>query len=94
MTAQESSSSDSLTNESSEESENDGDSEDEQCHFTKEQSASKIPESNWCSDSGCTTHMTDQSTLFRGAMKKIKRRTIKVEGESFMLITWVKLRWL
>ncbi|POS82871.1 hypothetical protein EPUL_003570 [Erysiphe pulchra] len=80
LTAQKGSNSDSSANESSEIFENDGDSEGELCHFTKEQSPSKIPESNWCSDSGSTTHMTDQSTLLRGAMKKFKRRTIKVRG--------------
>jgi hypothetical protein len=56
-------------------------SEDEEvCHFSKDKASCKIPKSNWCSDSGCTTHMTDDPNLFRGAMAKVKRRTVKVGG--------------
>jgi hypothetical protein len=40
----------------------------------------KIPESCWCGDTSCTTHITDQLNLFRGLLTKIKRRTIKVRG--------------
>jgi hypothetical protein len=55
--------------------------EDEECHLSKEKTQNcKIPESDWCSDSGCTAHMTDKPDLFRGPMIPIKRRTVKVGG--------------
>lgn len=54
--------------------------EEENCHFSKDKTSCKIPRSNWCSDSGCTTHMTDDPNLFRGAMTRIKRRSVKVGG--------------
>lgn len=54
--------------------------EEEVCHLSKDKTPCKIPKSNWCSDSGCTKHMTDDPNLFRGAMVPIKRRTIKVGG--------------
>jgi hypothetical protein len=55
--------------------------EEEECHFSKEKAQNcKIPESDWCSDSGCTAHMTDKPDLFRGPMIPIKRRAVKVGG--------------
>jgi Reverse transcriptase (RNA-dependent DNA polymerase) len=58
-----------------------GSSEDEEvCHFSKDKTPCKIPKSDWCSDSGCTTHMTDEPGLFRGALIPINRRTVRVGG--------------
>jgi Reverse transcriptase (RNA-dependent DNA polymerase)/gag-polypeptide of LTR copia-type len=54
--------------------------EEENCHFSKDQIPCKIPKSDWCSDSGCTKHMTDNPNLFRGAMVPIQRRVVKVGG--------------
>ncbi|KHJ30676.1 hypothetical protein EV44_g5923 [Erysiphe necator] len=37
----------------------------ENCHYSREKSrAWKIPEFDWCSDSGCITPMTDDGALF------------------------------
>ncbi|POS82165.1 hypothetical protein EPUL_006064 [Erysiphe pulchra] len=68
LTAQESSNSDSLANKSSEESENDGDSGEVPCHFTKEKSLSKIPESNWCSDSSFEMIVNGVSLLLENVL--------------------------
>jgi hypothetical protein len=68
---------------SSSESEDSQEDEDdtETCNFSKDKIADcKIPESDWCADTGCTSHMTDKPTLFRGPMVKIRRRTVKVGG--------------
>ena len=62
-------------------SEDEDEQEDELCHFTKDKiKTCKIPESDWCGDTGCTTHMTDKSNLFRGPLTRVKRRFIKVGG--------------
>ncbi|KAK6585469.1 hypothetical protein PZA11_002196 [Diplocarpon coronariae] len=55
------------------------DDHDEDAHVSKAD-LRKIPESDWCSDTGCTAHMTDKPHLFRGPLTKIKRRSIKVGG--------------
>ena len=41
---------------------------------------SKIQPSQWASDTGASSHMTDQTQLFRGPLIPIHRRTIKVGG--------------
>ena len=41
---------------------------------------SKIPQDQWISDTGASSHMTDQLQLFSEPLASIKRRTIKVEG--------------
>jgi hypothetical protein len=41
---------------------------------------SKIQPSQWASDTGASSHMTDQTQLFRGPLIPIRRRTIKVGG--------------
>lgn len=43
-------------------------------------SRGEIPASSWISDSGASTHMTDDPSLFRGPLIKIKRRRIRVGG--------------
>ena len=40
----------------------------------------KLPPTQWLLDSGASTHMTDQLSLFRGPLTKIMRRWIKVGG--------------
>ena len=52
---------------------------DDVAAISKEQ-ACKIPASTWVADTGASTHMTDQSQLFRGPLSQIKRRTIQVGG--------------
>lgn len=50
-------------------------------HYSIEKSrACKIPESDWCSDSWCTTHMTGDPALCRGPMIKIERQKVKVSS--------------
>ncbi|RKF80972.1 hypothetical protein GcM1_188034 [Golovinomyces cichoracearum] len=59
----------------------DEDEEMESCQYSKDKSRPcKIPESDWCSDSGWTTDMTGNPALFRGPITRIKNRTIMVGG--------------
>jgi len=39
---------------------------------------SKIPQSDWVTDSGASSHMTDKLQLFSGSLMLMQRRTIKV----------------
>jgi hypothetical protein len=40
----------------------------------------KIPKSTWIADSGASSHMTDNKSLFSSILKRITTRTIKVGG--------------
>lgn len=40
----------------------------------------KLPPSQWLLDSGASNHMTDQLSVFRGSLKEIPRRWVKVGG--------------
>ncbi|KAI0995896.1 hypothetical protein K3495_g12285, partial [Podosphaera aphanis] len=44
------------------------------------QARGKLPHQSWMLDSGCSSHMSDQLTLFRGPLIQIRRRWIKVGG--------------
>jgi hypothetical protein len=44
------------------------------------QARGKLPCQGWMLDSGCSSHMSDQLTLFRGPLIQIRRRWIKVGG--------------
>lgn len=58
------------------------DSSDEQAHVSNEHR--KVPASKWISDTGCTSHMTDKSELFRGPLSP-KRVPIRVGGGSALV---------
>ncbi|KAI0996462.1 hypothetical protein K3495_g11718 [Podosphaera aphanis] len=57
-------------------------SDSEQCHITKEK-ISKTSPTSWIADTGASSHMSDQKSLFRKLIR-IKRRKIKVgDGELY-----------
>ena len=56
------------------------DPKEEVYYFTKDKAPYKIPKSDWCSDSRCTKHITDEPNLFRGIVVPIPRYTVKVRG--------------
>jgi hypothetical protein len=35
----------------------------------------------WIADTGASAHMTDQLHLFRGPLRKVERRSVKVRGD-------------
>lgn len=60
-------------------SESDADEDEVEEVAAHSQDLGKVPPSLWVSDTGATTHMTDQRQLFR-SLTPVKRRTIKVGG--------------
>lgn len=59
-------------------SESEEESDNEECRVSKELIRKTTP-SHWYADTGASSHMSDQLSLFRD-IKKIKRKTIKVGG--------------
>jgi hypothetical protein len=63
------------------ESESDSDPEpEEEIAGISRDAISKVPPSEWASDSGASSHMTDSIQLFRGPLTKIRRRIVRVGG--------------
>ena len=59
--------------------ESDEDPEEEVAALSKEM-VSKVPKQKWVADTGASSPMTDDLSLFRGTLTPIKRRRVKVGG--------------
>ncbi|KAF7574375.1 hypothetical protein PtrM4_059980 [Pyrenophora tritici-repentis] len=63
----------------------------ETCRLSKD-IVGKASPSTWAADTGASSHMSDQPSLFR-RMIKIKRRLVRVGGENYMQTGKEKLKW-
>jgi hypothetical protein len=69
-------------------------SEDNTFNFNKNKEAFSTSRKSftvkWIADTGVSAHMTNQLHLFRGPLRKVKKRSVKVEGNTKLRIRRVE----